>query len=416
MKHSRTYGLMETFGIEIEYGIVDARTLDPAPYADWLLSEAAGTPRACDFEDGNIGWSNELVNHVLEFKNIAPVSDVEGIVAPLQRNVRHAARLLAERDCRLLPAGMHPWMRPSAEARLWPWEAHEIYATYDRIFDCRRHGWANVQSVQINVSFHGDEEFARLHAACRLLLPLTPAIAASSPFAEGANTGRLDARLHHYRHNSSLIPMITGQVIPEPVYDEAAYRRTIFEPLFAQIAPHDPAGHLRHLFLNARGAIPRFDRGSVELRLADAQECPLADVSVCLGLVAGLRFLMEETSVDPRTLAGFDTGELSRILDAVAARGPSAEVPGGDFARCFGVESGGPVEARELWRSILGSASAAKAPLGTSSREVLSRILDGGTLAERILLATGPSPGRNRLQAVYGNLAGCVERGELFTP
>ena len=43
-----------------------------------------------------------------------------------------------------------------------------IYDTFDRIFSCKGHGWANLQSMQINLPFRGDEEFARLHAAIRV--------------------------------------------------------------------------------------------------------------------------------------------------------------------------------------------------------------------------------------------------------
>lgn len=37
---------------------------------------------------------------------------------------------------------------------------------------------------------------------------------------------------------------------------------------------------LRREFANARGAIARFDRGAIELRLLDIQECPAADIAV----------------------------------------------------------------------------------------------------------------------------------------
>ena len=95
--------------------------------------------------------------------------------------VQRANEQLATRDARLLPTGMHPWMDPSAETSLWPGEGAAIYATFDRLFDCRRHGWANLQSMHVNLPFDGDDEFARLHAAVRVLLPLIPALAASSP-------------------------------------------------------------------------------------------------------------------------------------------------------------------------------------------------------------------------------------------
>src|SRR5665811_1134453 len=84
----------------------------------------------------------------------------------------------------LMPGAMHPWMDPHSETRLWLGDNAVIYGAYDRIFDCKSHGWANLQSMHVNLPFADDNEFARLHAASRLVLPILPALAASSPIAE----------------------------------------------------------------------------------------------------------------------------------------------------------------------------------------------------------------------------------------
>ena len=81
----------------------------------------------------------------------------------------------------LLPTAMHPWMDPHTETLLWPHGNRDIYHTYNRIFNCQGHGWSNLQSVHVNLAFKGDEEFGRLHGAIRLLLPLLPALAITSP-------------------------------------------------------------------------------------------------------------------------------------------------------------------------------------------------------------------------------------------
>ena len=60
---------------------------------------------------------------------------------------------------------------------------------FDRIFSCQGHGWANLQSMHINLPFADDAEFGRLHAAIRFLLPLLPGLTASSPVMDGAVTG-----------------------------------------------------------------------------------------------------------------------------------------------------------------------------------------------------------------------------------
>jgi len=127
--------------------------------------------------------------------------------------------------------------------------------------------------------FADDDEFARLHAAVRLVLPLIPALAASSPFADGQRMPFLDYRLEAYRCNAERVPAITGAVIPDNVYGRADYQAGVLEPMYRDIAADDPERVLQHEWLNARGAIARFDRNAIEIRLCDTQECPRADLA-----------------------------------------------------------------------------------------------------------------------------------------
>ncbi|MFN0053698.1 MAG: glutamate-cysteine ligase family protein, partial [Planctomycetales bacterium] len=208
--------LFSRFGVELEYMIVDGRSLDVAPRASELFQAAAGTITG-ELERGPITWSNELVAHVVELKVSEPAASFAGLPQAFQEEVRQINRCLAPLGCRLLPGGMHPWMDPGRETRLWPHEYNEVYESFDRIFGCQGHGWSNLQSVHLNLPFASDEEFGRLHAAVRLVLPILPALTASSPIMEGRLTGWLDNRLEAYRTNSRKIPAIAGRVIPEPV-------------------------------------------------------------------------------------------------------------------------------------------------------------------------------------------------------
>ena len=272
-------GLLEAWGVEIEYVIADAESLDVRPICDRLLERVAGAPVA-EVERGTIAWSNELTLHVLELKTNGPAPALEGLAAAFQESVADANRHLADLGARLLPGGMHPWMDPGSETRLWPHEYNEVYRTFDRIFGCSGHGWANLQSTHLNLPFSGDEEFGRLHAAVRLVLPLVPAFAASSPFVEGRRGPALDTRLAMYRGNARRVPSVTGSVVPEAVFSRAEYERVVLGRIYGDLAELDPEGVLRHEWVNARGAIARFDRGTVEVRLIDAQECPSADLAV----------------------------------------------------------------------------------------------------------------------------------------
>src|SRR5690606_37756266 len=130
-------------------------------------------------------------------------------------------------------------MDPATDTRVWPHAGNEIYGTYDRIFGCSGHGWANLQSAHLNLPFHGDDEFGRLHLAIRAVLPLLPALAASSPMMDGRVTGVLDNRLAVYRENQRRLPSIIGHDVPEPVTTKARYEAEILAPMYAEIAPLD---------------------------------------------------------------------------------------------------------------------------------------------------------------------------------
>src|SRR5690606_25387746 len=171
---TRTSRLFDAVGIELEYMIVSAETLDVVPAADRLLEAVAGGPTD-EWENGDIAWNNELALHVVELKCNGPRPALAGLADAFQDNVRIAGRALEREWLRWLPTAMHPWMDP-ADVRLWPHGTRTIYETFDRIFDCKGHGWANLQSAHLNLPFADDEEFARLHAAIRVLLPILPGL------------------------------------------------------------------------------------------------------------------------------------------------------------------------------------------------------------------------------------------------
>ena len=410
----KTLGLFEGYGIEIESMIVDSTSLDPLPLADELLRTAAKADEWVeDHDDGAIGWSNELVAHVIELKTNGPAPGFRGLAQEFLASSRRAGAILAAKGARLMPTGMHPWMDPTRETRLWPHDTGPVYRAYDQLFDCHRHGWANLQSVHLNLSFRGEAEFAALMAAVRIALPLIPALAASSPFVEGRATGLLDNRLEVYRTNSERTPSMTGDVIPEPIYSFEEYQRKIFGGIDRELEALGADPILRRQeWTNARGAIARFDRMAIEVRLIDAQECASADLAVAAAVTGIVRALVEERSVSHVDQRAVPTELLLGLLSRTIAEGPAARLEDPAFAVLFGqrgasVRTAGDLLQRLTERSFEGAPELGDA-LEIQQRE--------GTLAERILVATGPEPDRAALRAVYGALCDCQEAGQLFQP
>jgi carboxylate-amine ligase len=408
---SRPLHLFEAFGIELEYMIVDRRTLAVRPIADRLIAAEVGTPES-EIERGDVAWSNELALHVIELKTNGPAPALAGLAARFQEEVEYINRRLEDQGARLMPTGMHPWMDPHAEFALWPHEYSPVYEAFHRIFDCRGHGWANLQSAHLNLPFCGDEEFGRLHAAIRIALPLLPALAASTPVADGRASGGLDARLAHYAANAARVPSVTGAVVPEPVFTRADYERAILAPIYEDLAPLDPAGTLRHEWVNARGCIARFDRDAIEIRVLDVQECPLADLAVAAATTGVVQALAEGELGDPERQRRFETDRLAAILAQTAARGDEARLDDAEYLEVLG-HPGGPRRAGRLWEGLI-ERTIAREPGFPEWEPALAAILGEGCLARRIRTSLGGDLRRERLAEVYGALCHCLATGTPF--
>jgi len=420
------FRLFQAFGIELEYVIVDADTLDVRPVADRLLQAVAGSS-VSEVECGDVAWSNELVLHVIELKTNGPAASFDGLGERFQQSVGQINHLLEPLGAKLMPTGMHPWMNPATQTRLWPHEYSSVYRAYHRIFNCHRHGWANLQAVHLNVPFAGDEEFGRLHAAIRLVLPLLPALAASTPVVDGHLSGLLDTRLDVYRTNAIRIPSLTGRVIPEPVFTRAEYERRILKRMYQDIRPYDARGTLQHEFLNSRGAIARFDRGTIEIRLLDMQECPAADVAICAVVARVLQTLTEQRHADRATQSAVATDRLVNILLATIREAERATIADAEYLDLFGFP-GDRCTAGELWHHLCHEALPhGRAPdrvaEGSESipvhrappwAEPVRCILRDGPLARRIVAALGGDCSPARMREVYGSLSDCLAEGRMF--
>lgn len=404
-------GLFEGFGIELEYMIVDSQTLDVCPLSDRILHAISGAYDS-EVEVGELAWSNELVLHVIELKTNGPWAHLDEMSSLFHRDLVRIGSILGPLGARLMPTAMHPWMDPARETRLWPHEYNQVYETFDRIFDCRGHGWANLQSVHINLPFAGDDEFGRLHAAIRMVLPILPAIAASSPFVDGRASGVMDTRLHFYRRNCARVGSVTGQVIPERVFTETEYQSDLLGRLYADIAPLDPHGVLRYEWLNARGAIARFDRNAIEIRLLDIQESPMADAAVIAAVIETVRALVQERWISFDDQKRWSEDPLAAILDSTIREADAAVISDLEYLGAMGVDARRPARAGDLWRDLVGRTL----PASTAAlhREALDVLLEEGSLASRLSRAW--SPGHGSLRDVYGELCDCLSSNRMFVP
>jgi gamma-glutamyl:cysteine ligase YbdK (ATP-grasp superfamily) len=403
-----TLHLFQGYGLEIEYMLVSIDDLRVVPASNRVLEALAGEITN-EVEVDAAAWSNELVLHVMELKNKLPVNALAPLGDLFSGQVRRMNALLQSMGLMLMPGAMHPFMNPRDETRLWPHQGREIYEAFHRVFDCRRHGWANLQSAQLNLSFGSDEEFGRLHAASRVLLPLLAALAASSPVVEGELTPLASARLEVYRTNGQRLPAVSGQVIPEPVFTRREYEETIYERMYLELAPHDPEGVLRYPWLNARGVIPKFDQGALEIRVLDAQECPGADVAIAAAAAAVLKALVSETLSEYESQRSWGTGPLVEIFLATLRDAERAVIRNRDYLRLFAYPDRSGT-ASEIWHHLVETLSPGE---GLDSPH-LRVILEQGPLARRIVRAFGSDPRREKIAVVYRELCRSLEESRSF--
>lgn len=404
--------LFQGYGIELEYMLVDRETLKVSPITDELIKHETGAYKS-DFENGIVTWSNELVLHVVELKSTKPENNFNGLENAFAENVKRINAILAGWNTMLMPTAAHPFMDPIAETKIWPHENNEVYDVYNKIFDCRGHGWSNLQSTHLNLPFYDDEEFAKLHAAVRLVLPLLPALCASSPILDGKLTGLLDTRLKYYKTNQAKIPSITGRVVPEAVFSKRNYLNTIYEKIKSDIAPYDPEHVLNPIWVNSRGAIPRFDRGSIEIRIMDIQECPSADMAITALVIETIKAFVSEKFLDFESQMKWKTDFLAQLLDKTSEHAQTVVIDNAEYLSVFGFQ-GNSATMVELWQHITERiVRSGNVAVGTWRREI-DVILKEGTLSQRIVRALGKDHSKENITVVYKQLCDCLAQNKMF--
>ena len=407
----RTFAFLSACGVEIELMTVENGTLTAAPYAKNILDEFEEDP---GLSKNGVGISNELVQHVIEFKSAPPPVRPWAARNGWDESLRMIARSCEDKGYGLLGTGMHPWFNPSAETLLWAWEDAEIYQWYHRTFDCHRHGFANLQSIHLNIPFRTDDEFAVLHGAIRALLPLLPGLCASTPFIEGRISGMLDTRIDVYRNNQNRFPAIAGDVIPEALYSEEAYHDGVFKPLETLLATLPDSSIIDSQWLNSRGAIARFDRGSIEIRLMDAQECLDADLAVAELVFGAVTKLCSAGRRDQERLRSIHRNRLVPILNGAVTDGDAYVVEDEEYLSLLGMHAPhGKMTVRDIWKNLYEDAKM-DGSVAADAGEVLGGYFASGCLSARILNACAGDFSRMSLEQVYRKLCACEMENRTF--
>jgi glutathione synthase/RimK-type ligase-like ATP-grasp enzyme/gamma-glutamyl:cysteine ligase YbdK (ATP-grasp superfamily) len=407
------YRPFEVAGVELEYPVVD-RDLNVAHRVEEAFRTLAG--RGCsDVDLGAVGLSNEIADHVLEVKTQAPVRSLAEAEEVLVEGIQRFSAVLRDQfDARLMPTGMHPWMDPKM-GRLWRRSNARVYDTYARLFDVKSHGWMNVNSCHLSLPMGREAESVAMLNAAALLVPYLPALAASSPMYDGDLQPAADGRLAWILEHQARIPESQGEIVPEYIESLADYRKRILGGMYAALDRIPDTGPIRHEFFNARGAVFKASSKRMEVRVLDTQECVRMDMAVSCFVRSALKTLTQRVMEGRAPLPAHAV--LVADFRAVVRDGSRARVTAPHFGS-VARDAEGRADVRDVLRVLLEDARRSVRRDEADYLELAGRIIEAGTLSERIRAALLPFQEAedevftDAARRIYIELMDCLEANE----
>src|SRR5690606_17382628 len=104
-------------------------------------------------------------------------------------------------------------------------------------------------------------------------------------------------------------------------------------------------------WLNSRGAIARFDRNTIEIRLIDIQECPKADIAIAVFVVEVLKALTAEKWSTCEAQKTLHESPLAEIFLACIKEGENTIINNKEYLQLFGIEQA-EIHAKDLWKHL----------------------------------------------------------------
>ena len=169
------------------------------------------------------------------------------------------------------------------------------------------------------------------------------------------------------------------------------------------------------MWVNSRGAITRFDRGSIEIRIMDVQECPSADLAIVTLVNETLKEFTKEHFLPYKEQIKWEASALAGLLDKSIKDGPKAVFDNSDYLKVFGINKSSATS-KEIWQAVVAhlvnSGNVNLKPWMTE----LTTILEEGTLSERLLKSLSGDFSKQSLVKVYQRLSICLAENKMFIP
>ena len=115
--------------------------------------------------------------------------------------------------------------------------------------------------------------------------------------------------------------------MPERLFTKHSYQKNVYDKIAAAIKPFDTDDILKPVWLNSRGAMARFDRGAIEIRIVDIQEAPVADLAIVALITELVKSLVKEQWVSFQVQQSFETELLHDVLMGTAKHAGQNDKP-----------------------------------------------------------------------------------------
>ncbi len=403
----RRHGLFEAYGFAWECCAVDRNTLDVLPVPDMTLTEGASEQGSTKRD---ILLAPSFNAHTLRLLNGRSVRKPAKWGRKVLLRTATFAPWLHDHNALFMGGGAHPFLSPgSVQAGIgWSLEQREALA---RLTDIGGHAWINDQAFRLDLRFETPSEFAKLHAAVRVLLPVLPALTAASPVLEGRDAGCQSARLQAKLQAFGQAPALIGPFVPEAVFDQESHDREVLVPIARAAANSDRRQGLDPVSLNARAATVDFERGVLSIHAVDGQESPSVNMAVAEIIIAVLKALVNGRWVSTYLQRAWSAEDLRAIMLDTIRDGDGATLSSGDHLLMFGLMKQGEMPALKLWQHLFVELYS---DLSDNARQHVGTILEHGTLATRLRKRIGPTFEQDAIRKAYRSMAECFAADRAF--
>lgn len=380
-ERKRPPALFDAFGFRVEAAAHDALSLAPLPIAGQLAAQPlpATSRQHPERQDLSIA---PAAGHAIAVASTRAARRPANWVRKL--NALHAALApaLQGHGAVLLPG-------PSPFA---PWSAE------DEAPEPHRAG------LRIDLPFAREADFAKLHAAIRLLLPLLPALSAATPIRDGRASGQHSARLRACLDLYDRHPARVGGFIPEAVFDPADHDREVLGPIAQALAGNPSAEQADPQQLNLRAATTAFAPNVLRIHAIDAQENPAADMAVAEFTIAVLRALVAGRWSSTYLQRAWSTDDLMAVMLGTIRDGCRSVIAHRDYLFMLGMMKQERATGTELLKHLFVELYG---ELSENARERIGIIIEHGCLAQRLLARMGKRPSAERIRTALAALAEC---------